>query len=86
MDAIEWVREVERLGAGEILLTSMDADGTKNGYDIELTRLVCEQVRNPSSRRRLGSFRTSPRYLKRREPTRRWRPPFSISASLRFPR
>jgi cyclase len=47
MDAIEWVREVERLGAGEILLTSMDADGTKNGYDIELTRLVCEQVRIP---------------------------------------
>lgn len=46
-DAIEWAREVERLGAGEILLTSMDADGTKNGYDIELTRRVSEAVRIP---------------------------------------
>lgn len=47
IDAIEWAREVERLGAGEILLTSMDADGTKNGYDIELTRRVSEAVKIP---------------------------------------
>lgn len=47
LDAIEWAREVERLGAGEILLTSMDADGSKNGYDIELTRRVSEAVRIP---------------------------------------
>jgi cyclase len=47
LDAIEWAREVERLGAGEILLTSMDADGMKNGYDIELTRRVSEAVRIP---------------------------------------
>lgn len=47
LDAIEWAREAERLGAGEILLTSMDADGTKNGYDIELTRRVSEAVRIP---------------------------------------
>lgn len=47
LDAIEWAREVERLGAGEILLTSMDADGTKNGYDIELTRRVSEAVKIP---------------------------------------
>ncbi len=47
LDAIEWAREVERLGAGEILLTSMDADGAKTGYDIELTRRVSEAVRIP---------------------------------------
>ncbi|MBM3892541.1 MAG: imidazole glycerol phosphate synthase subunit HisF, partial [Verrucomicrobia bacterium] len=47
IDAIEWVRRVESLGAGEILLTSMDADGTKMGYDIELTRAVSEAVRIP---------------------------------------
>ena len=47
LDAIEWAREVERLGAGEILLTSMDADGAKTGYDVELTRRVSEAVRIP---------------------------------------
>lgn len=47
LDAVEWAREVERLGAGEILLTSMDADGAKAGYDIELTRRVSEAVRIP---------------------------------------
>ncbi len=47
LDAVEWAREVERLGAGEILLTSMDADGAKTGYDIELTRSVSEAVRIP---------------------------------------
>lgn len=47
LDAIKWAREVERRGAGEILLTSMDADGTKDGYDIELTRAVSEAVRIP---------------------------------------
>lgn len=45
--AIEWVREVERLGAGEILLTSMDADGTKDGFDLKLTRAVSESVNIP---------------------------------------
>lgn len=43
-DAVEWAMEAERLGAGEILLTSMDCDGTKDGYDIELTRTVSENV------------------------------------------
>jgi cyclase len=47
MDAIKWAKEVESLGAGEILLTSMDADGTCEGYDIELTRRVCESVKIP---------------------------------------
>ena len=46
-DAIEWAREVERRGAGEILLTSMDADGTQNGFDLELTRTVAEAVNIP---------------------------------------
>jgi cyclase len=47
LDAIEWAREAERRGAGEILLTSMDADGTQNGFDLELTRAVAEAVNIP---------------------------------------
>ncbi len=47
LDIVEWARQVERLGAGEILLTSKDADGTKDGYDIEMTRAVAEAVRIP---------------------------------------
>ena len=47
MDAVEWAMEAERRGAGEILLTSMDSDGTKDGYDIELTRTVASQVSIP---------------------------------------
>ena len=47
LDAIEWAREGERLGAGEILLTSMDKDGTKAGYDLDLTRAVAEAVSIP---------------------------------------
>lgn len=46
-DAVEWALQAEQMGAGEILLTSMDCDGTKAGYDIELTRLISEQVRIP---------------------------------------
>ena len=47
IDAIEWAIEAERLGAGEILLTSMDADGTKAGYDLELTRAISGAVKIP---------------------------------------
>jgi imidazole glycerol-phosphate synthase subunit HisF len=47
LDIVEWARQVERLGAGEILLTSKDADGTKDGYDIEMTRAVAEAVSIP---------------------------------------
>ncbi|MDW8067207.1 MAG: imidazole glycerol phosphate synthase subunit HisF, partial [Aquificaceae bacterium] len=47
MDVIEWAKKVESLGAGEILLTSMDRDGTKLGYDLELTRSIAEVVRIP---------------------------------------
>lgn len=47
MDAIEWAQKATQLGAGEILLTSMDADGTKNGYDIELTKAISSVVNVP---------------------------------------
>lgn len=47
IDAVRWARECEKRGAGEILLTSMDCDGTKSGYDIELTRTIAENVSIP---------------------------------------
>ena len=47
LDAVEWAVEAERRGAGEILLTSMDCDGTKAGYDLELTRTIAENVSVP---------------------------------------
>lgn len=47
MDAVEWAMEAERRGAGEILLTSMDCDGTKAGFDLELTKTVAENVKIP---------------------------------------
>ena len=47
IDAVEWAQKVERLGAGEILLTSMDCDWTKAGYDLELTRTIAENVSIP---------------------------------------
>jgi len=47
LDAVEWARRAEQLGAGEILLTSMDTDGTREGYEIQLVRAVAEAVRIP---------------------------------------
>lgn len=47
IDAVEWAMKADKLGAGEILLTSMDCDGTKNGYDLELTRTISENVSIP---------------------------------------
>ncbi|NLB18849.1 MAG: imidazole glycerol phosphate synthase subunit HisF, partial [Syntrophomonadaceae bacterium] len=47
LDPVEWACRVESLGAGEILLTSMDKDGTKNGYDLPLTKAISEAVRIP---------------------------------------
>ncbi|ROR29465.1 cyclase [Mobilisporobacter senegalensis] len=47
IDAVEWAIQATKLGAGEILLTSMDQDGTKNGYDLELTRVISENVSVP---------------------------------------
>ncbi len=46
-NAVEWAKEVQDRGAGEILLTSMDADGTKNGYDTELTKIIAKNVKIP---------------------------------------
>lgn len=47
LDAVEWAMKANQLGAGEILLTSMDCDGTKAGYDIELTRMIADNVSIP---------------------------------------
>ena len=47
IDAVEWAVRAEELGAGEILLTSMDCDGTKNGYDLELTKAISSRVSIP---------------------------------------
>lgn len=47
LDAVEWAMQAEKLGAGEILLTSMDCDGQKNGYDLELTRSIADNVNIP---------------------------------------
>ena len=47
LDAVEWAKQVEDLGAGEILLTSMDKDGTKSGYDLEITKIISETVSIP---------------------------------------
>lgn len=47
IDAIEWAKKAEKLGAGEILLTSMDRDGTKDGYDLKLTRVIADTVKIP---------------------------------------
>ena len=47
IDAVEWAMKAEKLGAGEILLTSMDCDGTKAGYDLELTRTIADNVGIP---------------------------------------
>ena len=47
LDAVAWAKEAERSGAGEILLTSMDGDGTQEGYDIELTRAIADAVNIP---------------------------------------
>ncbi|MCL5677565.1 MAG: HisA/HisF-related TIM barrel protein, partial [Firmicutes bacterium] len=46
-DLLEWVAEAERLGAGEVVLNSIDGDGTRDGYDIDLTRAVAERVKIP---------------------------------------
>ncbi|MCJ7655521.1 MAG: imidazole glycerol phosphate synthase cyclase subunit, partial [Dehalococcoidia bacterium] len=47
LDIVQWAKKVEKLGAGEILLTSKDADGTKEGYDLEMTKAVAEAVKIP---------------------------------------
>ena len=56
LDAIEWAMQADKMGAGEILLTSMDCDGTKAGYDIELTRLISQNVSIPVIALYINSF------------------------------
>ncbi len=73
-DAVEWAARAEQLGAGEILLTSMDSDGTRDGYDIELTRAVSDAVSHPRHRLgRGGAARTLLRGADRRRRERRAR-------------
>ena len=73
-DAVEWAREVEALGAGEILLTSMDRDGTGDGYDLALTRAVAEAVSVPViASGGVGHARASPRGARRGRRGRRAR-------------
>ena len=88
LEAVAWAREVERLGAGEIVLTSMDADGTKNGYDLEMTRAVVDAVDDPGGRlRRRGQPRAPARRAGRRPgPARPWPPASSITGNTRSPR
>ena len=73
LDAVEWARRGEALGAGEILLTSMDADGTKAGFDLEMTRAVPPEV--------AAAWSTLPRSSQRQTVMRLWPPPCSTSGS-----
>ena len=83
LDAIEWAVRMERAGAGEILLTSMDRDGTQEGYDVPLTRAVSRAVRIPVIASGGGSARssTSTTVSRPARPTRSWRPRSSITGS-----
>ena len=85
-DAIEWAREGVERGAGEILLTSMDRDGTRDGYDLDLTRAVAEAVSVPLI---ASGGAGEPEHLRAAlsegTPTRRWRRRSSTSATSRSP-
>lgn len=82
LDAVEWAREGVRLGAGEILLTSMDADGTRDGFDIDMLNAVIAAVNVPViASGGCGGGCILPRYLKRRERPRRLPHPCSTMGS-----
>ena len=84
LDAVAWATEMARRGAGEILLTSMDRDGTKAGFDLALTRTVSDAVAVPVIAS--GGWATStiwPTASRLAAPTRCWRPASSITASSR---
>ena len=87
LEAVAWAREVERLGAGEIVLTSMDADGTKNGYDLEMTRAVVDAVDIPVV---ASGGAGRPEHLRavlaEAGRPRPWPPASSTTASIRSPR
>ncbi|REE99738.1 cyclase [Thermomonospora umbrina] len=86
LDAIEWARRGQELGVGEILLNSMDADGTKNGFDLEMLERVRATVTVPVIAS--GGRAPCPTSLRRWPParTRSWRPACSTSATSRSPR
>mgnify|MGYP000293808561 CR=1 FL=1 len=85
IDALEWAKKAEELGAGEILLTSMDCDGTKAGYDIELTRRVSENVKIPViASGGAGKMEHFLMHLQRERRTRFWRRVCSISEKLKL--
>ncbi len=88
LDAVEWAKSGVALGAGEILLTSMDRDGTQSGYDLELTRRISDAVAVPviASGGAAERWPTSPRCSTRAGPARCWQPRFFISARSRSPR
>ena len=82
LDLIQWVKEIQRLGAGEICLNSIDADGTKAGFDIEMLNAVCDAVKIPViASGGCGSCRTFLMCLNRQEQPLPWRLPCSISRS-----
>ena len=87
LEAVEWARRVEELGAGEIVLTSMDCDGTKDGYDLEITRAVSEAVSIPvvasGGQGGRNTWRTP---FSKAKQTRPWRPASSISANSPSPK
>lgn len=87
IDAVEWAHRAAELGAGEILLNSMDADGTKDGYDVEMIEAVRKHVSVPviasGGMRQAGRLRPGRRHA---APTRCWPPPSSTSAICASPR
>ena len=88
LEAVAWARRVEELGAGEIVLTSMDADGTKAGYDLPMTRAVADAVRIPGrrQRRRRVARAPVPGADRRARPTPPWPPAFFITMNMASPR
>ena len=86
IDAVEWASKVEKLGAGEILLTSMDCDGQKTGYDLELTAAISERVGIPViASGGAGAWSILPMRLQSGKLMQSWRPHCSILERLPFP-
>ena len=85
IDALAWALQAEKLGAGEFLVTSMDRDGTKDGYDIELTRAISERVNVPII---ASGGAGTPKHLskssQREKQMQRWQLQFSTTTSTQF--